>query len=1098
MAEAQPEHDLPEFRARRRLRLWPARWRWRLSLIALIALVLFASAIWIGRERIAANLIDDALDDAGISASYEIASISPGQQVIENLVIGDPAAPDLVVDTVRVDIAYRLGSPRIARIELVRPRLYGQWRGGAVSFGALDPLVFGESDEPAGLPNQDIAIRDGRALIASEYGDIGIKIEGEGPLDGGFDGMIAATAPGFGRDGCRAQRATFFGTVATSAGEPRFSGPLRLRGLACEGAAASKLDIAADITLSDDFATLDADFRIDAEALEAPGVTLGVLGGTARMTLGLSTGPDGGLGNLALEHDLVGEDIAGQGIGAGDVLLAGTVRARDGFASGDWNARFSVQDTRIDRAGLAALSQWRRSADGTLAAPLLGKLEAALPRAVAGGTIAGDLTARTSESGVSMIVPEARLRSAGGESVLALSRISYTSRGQRLTGNFLTGGAGMPRINGRIQQVRGGDLVARIAMAEYRAGSDALAIPRLELRRDSRGRVTFNGQVRADGAIPGGQVSGLVLPLEGSWSQRAGLEIGRRCTQVRMERLVYGDLSLRGRAVTLCPALANGEAMLRYRDQLAIAVASDDLDLAGELAGTRAHITAARAVLGYPGDFRAEGLVAVLGDAGNQVRLTLDAIEGGFGSEFGGRFEGGTAGLDAVPLDLSHLSGLWRYRDGALAIDEAAFTLTERTGPGPDLADQARFEPMVTDSAQLRLADGIITATAPLDRLGQRVTDVAVRHDLSSGIGHAVLDVPGLRFGDRLQPEDLSYLAKGVIAAAEGEIEGEGRIDWNGSDVTSTGTFRSDSLDFAAAFGPVRGLSGEIVFTDLLGLTTAPGQRLTIGSVNPGVEALGGEVVFALTNGELIDIGSGRWPFMGGELILRPVTIDYGGAGGQSYVFEIVGLDAAQFVAQMELSNLSATGIFDGTIPIHFDEAGNGSIRGGLLISRPPGGNVAYVGELTYEDLGTMANFAFQTLRSLDYNQMQIELNGNLAGEIITNFTIDGVRQGEGAERNFLTRQLAQIPIRFAINVRSENFYLLATIVRGLFDPTVFGNPVDQGLLRVEDGRFVPGDRFVEPVPQPTEDPSTRAPVPGEPQRGDEPAVQPPESDEMP
>jgi hypothetical protein len=87
---------------------------------------------------------------------------------------------------------------------------------------------------------------------------------------------------------------------------------------------------------------------------------------------------------------------------------------------------------------------------------------------------------------------------------------------------------------------------------------------------------------------------------------------------------------------------------------------------------------------------------------------------------------------------------------------------------------------------------------------------------------------------------------------------------------------------------------------------------------------------------------------------------------------------------------------------------------------------------------------------------MSIGLNGNLAGEIITNFDFDGVRQGTGTSQNFITRRLAKLPIRFKVNVRSENFYELATMVRSFWDADYIGNPVDKGLLKAENRRFVP------------------------------------------
>ena len=80
----------------------------------------------------------------------------------------------------------------------------------------------------------------------------------------------------------------------------------------------------------------------------------------------------------------------------------------------------------------------------------------------------------------------------------------------------------------------------------------------------------------------------------------------------------------------------------------------------------------------------------------------------------------------------------------------------------------------------------------------------------------------------------------------------------------------------------------------------------------------------------------------------------------------IEGLNAARFVERMDLANISATGTFDGAMPLVFDENG-GRIEGGSLMSRPPGGNVSYVGALTYKDLSTMANFAFDALNSIDY-----------------------------------------------------------------------------------------------------------------------------------
>jgi hypothetical protein len=491
----------------------------------------------------------------------------------------------------------------------------------------------------------------------------------------------------------------------------------------------------------------------------------------------------------------------------------------------------------------------------------------------------------------------------------------------------------------------------------------------------------------------------------------------------------------------------------------------------------------------YPGHFGVYGTSVALGEGREAYRLIADTLEGEFDPQvsggLGGTVSGMTAILPAVPLNLDDATATWRVDAGGFRLEGGSFTLSDRYDP--EVYSEPRFHALMGQGMQLDLVDGVISARSELvhPESLSRLAQVELTHALESATGGARITVDDLRFSDRLQPADLTEYARGVVAAAKGSVAGEGRIDWTADDISSSGVFRTDNFDFAAAFGPVRGVEGEIVFTDLINLTTAPSQVLEIASVNPGIEALAGRVVYSITNGVVIGIEDARWPFMGGELILRPTEVTFGGKNGQNYIFELIALDAATFVTQMELTNLGATGQFDGTIPIYFDQAGNGFIQGGLLIARPPGGNVAYVGELTYEDLGAMGNYAFQTLRSLDYRQMSVELEGSLAGEIVTRFNIDGVRQGEGSSQNFVTRRIAKLPIRFAINVRSDNFYLLATIVRGLFDPRVF----DRDDVRQKLG--ITGAPAAPPKPETLQSTDDI-------QRRDEPAVQPPESEDLP
>ncbi|MEM9500447.1 MAG: YdbH domain-containing protein [Pseudomonadota bacterium] len=1037
------------------------------------------ASLWIGREQIAGNLIDQTLADYDLEASYEIVSIGPQRQVIENFVLGEPSAPDLTAERLVVDLEYGFGAPGIGKIEVDGARLFGSYRDGTLSLGALDPLVFAETDEPAGLPALDLKLVDARARIDTDYGKVGIKLDGQGHLDDGFVGTIAATAPGLSYEGCSAKVATIYGQVTTRLGVPAFAGPVRLREADCQTVKLSSVDIAVELALNEALTDVDGSFDIAASELAGFGVESETIGG--RATLSWRDGA------LNLQHEVSAEKIDSPFGSLSELSAEGLLRMAGEPLRTEWSAKITGEDAILPLGRDSLLSEASMASQGTLAAPLLAKLERSLAAAANGGRIGADLILRQSDEALSVVVPEARLRSGSGETLVSISRLSWLESG-RLSGNIATGGVGLPQITGRMEQDVGGALGLRLSMQEYAAGKNRLAIPQLLLRQQANGDLEFSGRVAAGGIIPGGSIKGFEAPLQGTYSPTSGLALGSRCTPLRFARLSYFDLSLDGRSITLCPV--DGAPLLAYRDALRMSAQVGEAMLTGAIAESPVTLTSRAAVIRYPEAFTVEGLNAVIGEPDNGVRLTAARASGSFGNTFSGEFSDATAQPDVVPLGVDRLAGNWRYEDNTFFIDEGTFRLNDRGG------EQARFEPLFARDASMQLATNSLTATADLrepvsDRL---VTTVSIKHNLASSVGKAEIDVPGVLFDDLLQPDQLTYLATGVIADTSGIVSGEGAVEWTADTITSGGTFRTADLDIAAAFGPVSGVSGEIEFTDLISLTTAPGQVLNIGSVNPGIEVISGEIAYQLTDGEIFTIEDGRWPFMGGELIVRPVTIQYGSSGSTNYVFELVGLDAATFVAQMELTNIGASGTFDGTVPIVFDSDGNGRIVGGMLISRPPGGNVAYVGELTYEDLGTISNYAFNALRSLDYSQMSIELNGNLAGEIITRLKFDGISQGEGATSNFITRRLAALPIRFNINVRSENFFELATVVRSFFDAEYLGNPVDRGLFDVESGQLVPFNPAGPTIPRDDTEPETQESF----RRPDEPPVQPPESEELP
>ena len=1024
--------DAPEAVAARPRSFW-RRW---IVFPFLLILALVILALWVQREDIANDVIGSTLESYGIPATYEIERIGGRRQVLTNIVVGDPARPDLTVERAEVVIRYRFGYPGIASVRLVRPRLYGTLYSGKLSFGTLDPLLFPEGpEEPFEFPDMRLALVDGRALLESDYGPVGFKAEGSGHLRGGFEGRLAATAPELAFGECEASGTTLYGTIGIDAERPTFSGPLRLRELDCGDGA---------LALAETNLTAGFRFDRDLKGIEASldGDTRGAaVAGTLAERLALDGEATFRRGELTASYEIEGTELAHPQARLGAFALDGTARAGDGF---DWVRVESEFEGRGFRPGPALDETLAEAADGmddTLLGAVLRKVRGALLRESAGSSFDGRVDARKTGTVLAIAVPQASLTGGSGQRLLTLSRFQYGSAGgglPRLSGNFATGGRDLPRIEGRIEQRGAEGFTARLAMAEYAAERARLAIPGLVLVSSGDG-LGFSGSVVASGELPGGETRNLRLPLSGNWSRTAGLSLWRECTDLRFDSLRFANLTLERRALRLCPTA--GGAIVRYDERgLRVAAGAPSLDLAGRLGETPIAIRSGPIGIAWPGAISARQMIVSLGPRDTATTFAVEDLTANFGKTIGGRFAGTDVRMFAVPLDLVGASGNWDYSAGVLRIADGEFRLVDRQA-------DPRFEPLVARGGTLSLEDNLILAEATLrepttDRV---VTDIDIRHDLTTGRGHADLAVPGLLFDRQLQPETLSRLMLGVIANAEGTITGTGRIDWNEAGITSSGEFSSESLDFAAAFGPVKGASGTIVFTDLLGLTTAPNQRIRVASINPGIEIFDGEIGIELREGRILALTGGTWPFMGGTLTIRPVTLNLGVSEERAYILDIEGMEAARVVEHLELSNISATGTFDGTVPVIFDSAGNGRLVGGTLVSRG-GGNVSYVGALTYEDMGAIANFAFEALKSLDYERMTVTVNGPLTGEIITQVRFDGVSQGAGAKQNFITKRLANLPIRFVINIRAS-FYQLITNLKSLYDPASVRDPRELGLI---------------------------------------------------
>ncbi|OYX94866.1 MAG: hypothetical protein B7Y74_05900, partial [Novosphingobium sp. 35-62-5] len=586
------------------------KWR-RAGLSALAVLAVAGGGLWLSKERLADRIIVGQLAAYGLPATYEIESIGPGQQILKNLVVGDPRRPDLTVERVLVSIRYRWGAPYIGGVTLVRPRLYGQYLDGKLNFGALDKVLFAPKTDsaPFALPKLDLTIEDGRGLMLTDYGKVGLSLEGQGALQDGFTGTLAASAPALALSGCKADQARLFGTIAVRKEQPSLTGPLRLASLVCEGGARSgpmtaQLDVRAD----KDFAGLTGNAALRGQKLSFPGLTAESLALDTRLAL-----RDGALTGRVEAN---AGSVASQGVRFGLLGVEGAIRARDSLSKAEFRGALQGEGLRQGTALTAALDSAQRSANGTLVAPMLAQMRRSLTREERGSRLTGEVTLRRNGDALSVVVPQARLTGGSGQDLLALSRFQIASASNDgpplLAGNITTGGAGLPRIAGRMERGRAGQALFRLTLAPWRAEGGSLAIPEMMIAQVPDGSLGFSGTAQVSGAIPGGSVQNLVLPVNGSYGARGDLALWKHCVNARFDRLTLGSVAVDGNTLALCPP--GGSAIVRNgANGLRLAAGTTALELTGRLGDSPLSVKTGAVGFAWPGTLNAKAVDVTLG-----------------------------------------------------------------------------------------------------------------------------------------------------------------------------------------------------------------------------------------------------------------------------------------------------------------------------------------------------------------------------------------------------------------------------------------------------------------------------------------------------
>lgn len=1015
-----------------------------LGLVMVLVLMVSLGA-YAARREIARQALIGWLEDHGVQAEVRFERFDPNG-LIASIRAGDPDDPDLTVERAEVD--YELGMPwsggfsvRPTRVLLIRPEVHATLADGRLSFGALDPIIEDFTSRP---PSPDrtsptIVIEDGRFRLQTRGGRLIAAASAR--LENNRLIRLDAAIPGARlRDGETALDLSRAGVAVRTIGDrlalavTAYADHIAAAGLSGDGGSA-RLVIEAPYP-----ETAQRRVHGPVQAQLQGGFTQAGWQGGRLADLNVDVDFDGrGTGWIdafALLGGLNGQ-ITADRLDAGDAHLTRAAVVLEGervrFSRRDdirWryegDARFSVASAA--RRGLSGqavnLSLVNLTAGGTgEAAEARGRLDVAASRLAqdsltltsVDGTF--DLVSRLSGAGLTTL--SGSLRSTGGAWPLlgtpGSGDVPEQAALKRAFGAFALNAPGLLIRTGspgtevalthplRINPLSGGAIVItpRQGQSLYTARPDAAGQGGLLIQASGGGlpeaRIDVPRYVMGD--------DGLMAALDGEAGFDFGLARGARIQTAGMLRVADGRTTF-----TAAGCFPFSAALLELGE-------NDVADVSTRLCPVQAPLITISD--GWRFEAEAQGLSAAAPFLGMTVS---DA-----NAQVSARDPGGDLAIDA------------RIADGLIS----------------DAEDVVRFYPL-RGSGRVQLARDTWSGVLNLRERtqGRRIADVAIRHDGRSGAGGVQFDATGLEFAPGgLQPGQISPLAARAMGdAVTGRADFTGAFDWTADGTTSHGLFSTPGLDFISPLGAVTQLSGEVRFTSLTPLITAPDQHLRAQRVDAFLPLTDVDVGIGLTEGS-VRITGNRIAVAGGFVRLEPTDIPLDPEQPWEGVLILEQVQLGELFTRSSFADVvQLDAVVSGRVPFIYGPNGvtiiegdvNAIQPGRLSIAREALSGMSAGGGGEQVPPNTVQDFAYQAMENLWFDQLDARLNSLPQGRLGVLFTIHGrhdppveqqLRLGivELIRRDFLNRTLP-LPSGTEINLTLDSSFNLDQLIADLLE----------------------------------------------------------------
>jgi hypothetical protein len=984
--------------------------------LAALAFVAIGFSAYAGRREISRELALAWLNDKGIEATVDLDDLD-ATGFAGAIRLGPKTAP--VFSAERIEVAYDLASPwsggkfalNTRAVRLVRPRVNARLDQNGLNFGILQPLIDEALKSPAepSAPGPAILIEDARVLLRTPGGPA--RLTGDASLDDGkllrFDGRLAAMryatpALSFEADGAlvKARKRGDRLTVDVQLGLKTFSaGQLDLT--------EAQGTLQADLTYPDlkqlsMVGPAEARLALQARGAEVEAASLGGLEANLAVS-GLLSGDlrSGGLVGKTTLHAR-GERLTAQGLDSRDVVadldlsnlaltydpngLRGAARTRltaNAERAVAGGAALSRTALEVQSSSLTLVSDKARS---TIGGPLSVALDSG--RAAMGGVVLSDLTAdgrgrfSAGTDGIALAL-DARADADGAMSgpdaqrvAEALPNPDYAQAAARALSRFaLSAPALKLGITGGQTILSLPRPVALTAASGAKVVLDAPGGPLVAARGD-----TASG--RAAVALGGGGLPEITLKVPSWRSNAAGLIsdvvvagavdvppfIGVGGTLAGRAQLAGGGLSIRLNGCTpmTAKAIAMGEPPIS--------------DVTFKLCPTAQPLVTASGGL-----WRASALVRDGAATVNVAQARLEGVEASF--------VGGGRGFDTAQVKVT----------GGRVVEAST--------------EGKRFE-TIAATGEVDLARGQWTGALDGKTLaGRPLGRVTIRHDVASGRGQADIDASTLTFAKGgLQPLELTPLAV-VARDAEGPVAFTGRFAWHDEIMTSEGRASTPGLDFKSPLGPAHQLKGEIVFDSLAPLTAAPGQVVTLDSIDAVVPIQSIRASFGL-GAEALHLQATTFEASQGKISIEPFDVPLDGKGAMKGVVNIAGLDLGQLVAGSSLSDkVKIEAIVDGRLPFEASPDGFRFVDGKVYATGPGRLSIARealtgveAGQGTIDPadpltapkavpVNAIQDFAYQAMENLHFETLEAGVNSTEKGRLGVLFHIKGEHDPKVAEK---------------------------------------------------------------------------------------------------